>query len=127
MIHFNTAGAGLLSAQALQAMQAFQQTEHEIGAYEAELTSAEVLDHAIYQNIARLIGAQPANIALFDSATKAWVTALDALDWHCGDRVLITPYESNQLFKLTLEPRKGSPIGKLTGPVQFIGRAVKVI
>lgn len=93
MIHFNTAGAGLLSVQALQAMQAFLQAEHEQGAYEAELASAEVLDHAIYRNIARLLGAQPADIALFDSATKAWVTALDALDWQCGDRVLITPYE----------------------------------
>ncbi|MED5607158.1 MULTISPECIES: aminotransferase class V-fold PLP-dependent enzyme [unclassified Pseudomonas] len=93
MIHFNTAGAGLLSAQALQAMQTFLQAESEQGAYETELASAEVLDHAVYQNIARLLGAQPADIALFDSATKAWVTALDALDWHCGDRILITPYE----------------------------------
>jgi anti-sigma-K factor RskA len=39
----------------------------------------------------------------------------------------LPPLESNQLFELTLEPASGSPIGKPTGPIQFIGRAVKVI
>ena len=34
---------------------------------------------------------------------------------------------SNQLFELTLEPPAGSPTGKPTGPIQFIGRAVPVI
>ncbi|MHC8318637.1 anti-sigma factor [Pseudomonas sp. LB3P31] len=33
----------------------------------------------------------------------------------------------DQLFELTLENPNGSPIGKPTGPIQFIGRAVKVI
>ncbi|MFJ7108551.1 anti-sigma factor domain-containing protein [Pseudomonas sp. NPDC098740] len=35
--------------------------------------------------------------------------------------------QPNQLFELTLENPNGSPIGKPTGPIQFIGRAVKVI
>ena len=35
--------------------------------------------------------------------------------------------EPNQLFELTLENPNGSQTGKPTGPVQFIGRAVKVI
>jgi anti-sigma-K factor RskA len=35
--------------------------------------------------------------------------------------------QPNQLFELTLEPARGSPIGKPTGPIQFIGRAVKVM
>jgi anti-sigma-K factor RskA len=35
--------------------------------------------------------------------------------------------QPNQLFELTLEPAKGSPINKPTGPIQFIGRAVKVM
>lgn len=39
----------------------------------------------------------------------------------------LPPLEPNQLFELTLEPATGSPIGKPTGPIQFIGRAVKVI
>lgn len=39
----------------------------------------------------------------------------------------LPPLQSNQLFELTLEQATGSPIGKPTGPIQFIGRAVKVI
>lgn len=39
----------------------------------------------------------------------------------------LPPLESNQLFELTLENPNGSPTGKPTGPIQFIGRAVKVI
>ncbi|WP_122315224.1 anti-sigma factor domain-containing protein [Pseudomonas cichorii] len=39
----------------------------------------------------------------------------------------LPPLQHNQLFELTLEKSTGSPIGKPTGPIQFIGRAVKVI
>lgn len=39
----------------------------------------------------------------------------------------LPPLQPNQLFELTLEPAAGSPIGKPTGPIQFIGRAVKVL
>jgi anti-sigma-K factor RskA len=35
--------------------------------------------------------------------------------------------QSNQLFELTLEPRSGSPTGKPTGPIRYIGRAVQVM
>jgi anti-sigma-K factor RskA len=35
--------------------------------------------------------------------------------------------QPNQLFELTLEPAKGSPLNKPTGPIQFIGRAVKIM
>ena len=35
--------------------------------------------------------------------------------------------EPNQLFELTLENVGGSANGLPTGPVQFIGRAVKVL
>ena len=39
----------------------------------------------------------------------------------------LPPLVPDQLFELTLENPNGSPIGKPTGPIQFIGRAVKVI
>jgi len=39
----------------------------------------------------------------------------------------LPPVEANQLFELTLEKAGGSPTGAPTGPVKFIGRAVKVI
>lgn len=39
----------------------------------------------------------------------------------------LPPLQPNQLFELTLEPVNGSPTNKPTGPIQFIGRAVKVL
>ncbi|SDO13194.1 Anti-sigma-K factor RskA [Rhodoferax sp. OV413] len=39
----------------------------------------------------------------------------------------LPPLQPNQLFELTLEPINGSPTHKPTGPIQFIGRAVKVL
>jgi anti-sigma-K factor RskA len=39
----------------------------------------------------------------------------------------LPPLEPNQLFELTLEPENGSPTDRPTGPIQFIGRAVKVL
>ncbi|MES2960025.1 MAG: anti-sigma factor [Pseudomonadota bacterium] len=34
--------------------------------------------------------------------------------------------QPNQLFEITLEPPAGSPTGRPTGPIQYIGRAVKL-
>lgn len=34
--------------------------------------------------------------------------------------------QSNQLFEITLEPPTGSPTGRPTGPIQYIGRAVEL-
>jgi len=39
----------------------------------------------------------------------------------------LPPLQPNQLFEITLEPPAGSPIGRPTGPILFIGRAVKMI
>ena len=39
----------------------------------------------------------------------------------------LPPLAPNQLFELTLEDPNGSPTGKPTGPIQAIGRAVKVL
>ncbi len=39
----------------------------------------------------------------------------------------LPPLTQDQLFELTLEDPRGSPTGKPTGPIQAIGRAVKVL
>ena len=39
----------------------------------------------------------------------------------------LPPLQANQLFEITLEPYNGSPIDRPTGPILFIGRAVKII
>ncbi|MGE0098150.1 MAG: anti-sigma factor [Hydrogenophaga sp.] len=38
----------------------------------------------------------------------------------------LPPLVPNQLFEITLEPYTGSPTGRPTGPILYIGRAVKV-
>ena len=38
----------------------------------------------------------------------------------------LPPLQANQLFEITLEPSTGSLTGKPTGPILYIGRAVKV-
>ena len=39
----------------------------------------------------------------------------------------LPPLQPKQLFEITLEPYNGSPINRPTGPILFIGRAVKII
>ena len=39
----------------------------------------------------------------------------------------LPPLQPNQLFEITLEPYNGSPVNRPTGPILFIGRAVKII
>ncbi|WP_020655162.1 anti-sigma factor [Massilia niastensis] len=38
----------------------------------------------------------------------------------------LPPVQPNQLFEITLEPASGSPIGRPTGPILYIGRAVRM-
>ncbi|GJG97573.1 anti-sigma factor domain-containing protein [Cupriavidus pauculus] len=38
----------------------------------------------------------------------------------------LPPLQPNQLFEITLEPPAGSPTGRPTGPILYIGRAIKV-
>jgi anti-sigma-K factor RskA len=38
----------------------------------------------------------------------------------------LPPLVPNQLFEITLEPYNGSPTGRPTGPILYIGRAVKL-
>ena len=39
----------------------------------------------------------------------------------------LPPLQPNQLFELTLEPAAGSPLDRPTGPILYIGRAVRML
>lgn len=58
----------------------------------------------------------PVSLGLVQS-DRALKLALDTLP----------PVEADQLFEITLEPATGSPTGRPTGPVLYIGKAVKVM
>jgi anti-sigma-K factor RskA len=59
---------------------------------------------------------RPVSLGLVQS-DRALKLALDKLP----------PVEPDQLFEITLEPATGSPTGRPTGPVLYIGKAVKVM
>jgi selenocysteine lyase/cysteine desulfurase len=72
------------------------------GAFEAEL-------EAVYRTLATLIGADQSEIALADSATRAWDLAFTAMRFSEGDRILTTTseYASNVIAFLQVAERIG--------------------
>jgi cysteine desulfurase / selenocysteine lyase len=85
--------------------------EREIGGYEARGENAAAFD-AFYGNIAKLIGAQPSEIAYIENATRAWDMAFYSVPFKSGD-VIITAqaeYVSNYLAFLQVARRTGAVI-----------------
>jgi selenocysteine lyase/cysteine desulfurase len=107
-IHLNNAGASLLPQSVVSAMHDYIQLEAEIGGYEAYDARAAEID-GFYTAVARLLGAQPRNIAFAASATDAYARALSALPLGLGDVILTTEndYVSNQIAFLALQKRVG--------------------
>lgn len=58
---------------------------------------------------------KPVSLGLVESG-KTITLALDKLP----------PLQPNQLFEITLEPENGSPTGRPTGPILFIGKVAKM-
>lgn len=109
--HLNNAGAGLLAKPVLERMVAFLHREAEIGGYEAAYEAAGELD-AVYQSVARLVGASPSEIALTENATVAWQMAFYALRFKPGDRILTAraEYAANYVAFLQVARRTGAVI-----------------
>lgn len=105
-IHLNNAGSSLPPKPVLEAMQNHLALEAEIGGYEAADLQAEAIAH-FYPAVARLLNAEPRNIAFEASATDAYVKALSAVPLEPGDTLLTTDddYISNQLAFLYLRKR----------------------
>ncbi|MCX5599106.1 aminotransferase class V-fold PLP-dependent enzyme [Streptomyces phaeochromogenes] len=106
--HMNAAGAALPSAATLAAVTDHLHLESLLGGYEAAEALADRTER-VYQSAARLIGAEPQDIALVDSASTAWQRALGALRLKAGDRVLASPstYVSSALHLLEMRDSHG--------------------
>src|SRR5260370_7417221 len=107
-IHFNNAGSGLMPRAVLDAMVAHLNREANFGGYEsADDAEAAVAD--AYANVAKVLGAQPRNIAVVENSTVAFFQALSAFDFRAGDVIVTTrnDYISNQLTHLSLPRRHG--------------------
>src|SRR5580704_13382620 len=98
VLHFNNAGAGLAPLPVLRAQTDHLELEARIGAYEAEQQREQAIEHA-YDAVARLLGCQPDEVAVVESATRAWDAAFYAMRFRPGDRILASKaeYASNYL------------------------------
>jgi selenocysteine lyase/cysteine desulfurase len=107
-IHLNNAGAALMPRPVHDAIVAHLRRESECGGYEAADAAAAEID-AVYDSVAWLVGAQPRNVALVESATTGMALTLDALDLRTGDVILTTndDYPSNQIMYASLAARRG--------------------
>ncbi|GJE60492.1 aminotransferase class V-fold PLP-dependent enzyme [Methylobacterium trifolii] len=93
-IHLNNAGAALMPEPVLDAMRGYLDLEAAHGGHGAAERAAARLE-AVYDSVARLIGAEPDEIALTESATRAWQMAFHALarTFAPGDRILVARAE----------------------------------
>ncbi len=106
--HLNNAGAALVPAQVLDAVQAHLAREAEIGGYEAAEEAAERIAGA-YESVASLIGAAGRNLAVVENATTGFALALSSFDFQPGDRIVTSrsDYPSNQIMYMSLGRRLG--------------------
>jgi selenocysteine lyase/cysteine desulfurase len=111
IIHMNNCGAALMPLAVLGAMQRHLVLEAEIGGYEAaDAMRAEC--EAVYNSVARLIGARREEIALIENATLAWDMAFYSLKFRPGDRILTAQaeYGANYVAYLQTARRTGAVI-----------------
>lgn len=106
--HLNNAGAALMPAPVVSAIQGHIALEARIGGYEAADARAAEIEQ-VYSDLAMLVGASPRNIAITGSATASFVQAISSFDFSPGD-VIVTSradYTSYQIHYLALSERLG--------------------
>ncbi|WP_245572564.1 aminotransferase class V-fold PLP-dependent enzyme [Actinokineospora enzanensis] len=102
----DSAGSSLPPSPVLDAVLSHLRREAEIGGYRA---AAEADLDAGYDVLAELLDCAPDEVAYTDSATRSWLTLLDAISLGPGDRVLTTEaeYGGNAIPLLHLATRMG--------------------
>jgi selenocysteine lyase/cysteine desulfurase len=107
-VHLNNAGAGLMPRSVVDAVIGHVKREADIGGYEAAEEALGRLD-AVYDSVARLIGADRDEIAITENATVAWQLAFYSLAFKPGDRILTArcEYGANYVAFLQVAKRTG--------------------
>ncbi|MCW2886426.1 MAG: aminotransferase class [Streptosporangiaceae bacterium] len=111
VVHLNNAGSALPPQPVLDTVLRHLELEARVGGYEAADAAADRLARS-YDVLARLIGAQPDEIAYVENATRAWDMAFYAIPFAKGDRILTTTseYASNALGFLQAAARHGAVV-----------------
>jgi selenocysteine lyase/cysteine desulfurase len=108
VIHFNNAGAALMPRVVLDTVIAHLQREAHLGGYESADEAHEQLE-GVYHSIARLLNAQPDELAVVENATRAWDMAFYSLPLKRGDVILTATneYAGNYIPYLQLKRKLG--------------------
>ncbi|MGD2071332.1 MAG: aminotransferase class V-fold PLP-dependent enzyme, partial [Gemmatimonadota bacterium] len=106
--HLNNAGAALMPGPVLRAVREHLDLESRVGGYEAADLRREAVE-GVYDDLARLLGCHPGNLAVTENATAAFVQALSSVPFRSGDVIVTTrhDYASNQIQYLSLAERFG--------------------
>jgi selenocysteine lyase/cysteine desulfurase len=111
VIHLNNAGTSLPPATMTDTVIDHLRAEARGGGYEAADAARDRLA-AVYDSLAKLVGADSDDIALVDSATTAWQSVFYAMRFRAGDRILTcrTEYTSNAIAYLQTARRTGAVV-----------------
>ena len=111
VVHLNNAGASLPPARVVDAVVGHLRLEERIGGYEAAEAEGERIE-GVYDSLASLLHCSRDEIALVESATRAWDMAFYALGFRPGDRILTTrsEYASNYIALRQVADRTGASV-----------------
>eukprot|EP00904_Undaria_pinnatifida_P009976 jgi/Undpi1/6108/HiC_scaffold_20.g08593.m1 len=111
--HFNSAGDSPMPRPVLERVTKYMEMEATLGGYEAAALCDEELE-SVYESAARLINAEPDEIALQESASMAWARAFYALAQGLkpGDRIAtgVIEYGANYVAMLQACKRTGAKL-----------------
>jgi cysteine desulfurase / selenocysteine lyase len=113
-VFLDSAGASLPPVPVLDEVIGHLRREAEIGGYRAfDERQPDLADG--YAVMAELLGCEPDEVAFTDSATRAWLSAFDAVPLSAGDRVLVTEveYAGNAIPLL----RRAGEVGATVSPI----------
>ncbi|MGD8188759.1 aminotransferase class V-fold PLP-dependent enzyme [Brevibacillus ginsengisoli] len=111
VLHFNNAGAALMTRQVVEAMNEHHQLELLRGGYEAQAIADSRINR-VYHAISQLIHCLPHEIAILENSTAAWDMAFYSIPFQQGDRILtsMSEYCSNYIAFLQVAKRTGAGI-----------------
>ena len=107
-IHFNNAGSSLPPKCVTDTVINYLVQEAQVGGYELYESEVNRLEF-VYDQISQLINANREEIALMESATRAWTSLFYSLEWKKGQVILTsqTDYASNFISYLQIQKEKG--------------------
>ncbi len=110
-VHFNNAGASLPPDIVPATVIGYLNEEAVYGGYETEAKYAKDLDR-VYASIARLINADPSEVAVVENASLGWWISFNGIDFKKGDVILTSEmeYVTNLISFLHVAKRYGVEI-----------------